>query len=124
MDTKHDSHREQYQEARRAFEELSIEDRVLFLLKESITTVADGIEQAGRTLAREMDSLFREMEKEVEEEEQDMPPPPAPTAPTPPPPPTKKKSTTTAKPSASSSTSSSSPSSASSTEMDEDPSTS
>ena len=61
-----DPRREQYDQARSAFEELSIEDRVLFLLKETITTVADGIERAGRTVANELDAVFEEMEAEPE----------------------------------------------------------
>ena len=64
-----DPRREQYDQARAAFEELSIEDRVLFLLKETITTVADGIERAGRTVAEELDALFEERESKSEDGE-------------------------------------------------------
>ena len=66
MTKQQDPRREQYEHARRAFEELAIEDRALFIVQETIGTVVRGIEEAGRALSRELDDLFREVEHEAE----------------------------------------------------------
>ena len=58
----------QYERARQAFEDLSIEDRAVFLVQETVSTVVRGIEEAGRTLSREIDALFREAEAEADAE--------------------------------------------------------
>ncbi len=64
-----DPRKEQYERARRAFEELKIEDKAFFLVQEAISTVAQGIETAGRALADEFEALFRRAENGEQEAE-------------------------------------------------------
>ena len=56
--TQHETHRKRYHQAREAFDELKIEDRAIFLLEATVTTVARGVEEAGRALADELDRFF------------------------------------------------------------------
>lgn len=49
----------EYDEARRAFEPLRIEEKAIFLVEAAITTLARGLDQAGQTLADELDRAFR-----------------------------------------------------------------
>lgn len=46
-----------YQSARKAFDALDIEDRALFLLEATVTTIGRGIEEAGRALSRVLEDL-------------------------------------------------------------------
>ncbi|MFQ5569239.1 MAG: hypothetical protein ACE5G0_06165 [Rhodothermales bacterium] len=62
MTDQQDPRREQYDRAREAFEDLKIEDRTLFLLKETINTIAQGVDQAVKTLADGVGGLFHEEE--------------------------------------------------------------
>lgn len=61
-------HSEQYERARGAFGELGIEDRAVFLVEAVVTTMAEGVEKAGRVLADELDGLFRKSREEASEE--------------------------------------------------------
>lgn len=77
-----------YKRTREAFDDLKIEDKAIFLVEAAIATVARGVEQAGRVLARELDALFDRLsdlaqppgDGDVEEEDvgvDEAPPPPA-----------------------------------------------
>lgn len=48
----------QYERARREFDSLQIEDKAIFLVESTVTTVARGIEEVGRVIADELDALF------------------------------------------------------------------
>ena len=65
--TQHDAHSKQYHQAREAFDDLKIEDRAVFLLEATVSTVARGVEEAGRILADELDRLFSSFRKEEPE---------------------------------------------------------
>ena len=56
--TQQDAHSKQYRQAREAFDHLKIEDRAVFLLEATVSTVARGVEDAGRVLANELDRMF------------------------------------------------------------------
>lgn len=58
-------HSEQYERARGAFDELGIEDRAVFLIEAVVTTMAEGVEKAGRVLADELDGLFRKSREQA-----------------------------------------------------------
>lgn len=61
--------KEQYKRVRTDFEDLTIEDKALFLLEATVSTVARGIEQIGREFAEEVDKVCRRSwEREAEEE--------------------------------------------------------
>lgn len=62
MSKHQDPRNPQYERARKAFEDLSIEDRALFLVQETVGTVVRGIEEAGKALSREIDAAFRDIE--------------------------------------------------------------
>jgi hypothetical protein len=70
---------ESYERARSDFDRLRIEDKAVFLVEATVSTVARGIEELGRTLAREIDHLFQQLEEEEEEEVEE--PAPAPDVP-------------------------------------------
>lgn len=55
--------RAEYRTARDAFEALPIQDRALFLLEATVTTLARGIESAGQAVAAEMERAFQQAEK-------------------------------------------------------------
>ena len=56
--TQQDAHSKQYRQAREAFDHLKIEDRAVFLFEATVSTVARGVEDAGRVLANELDRMF------------------------------------------------------------------
>ena len=62
--TQQDAHSKQYRQAREAFDDLKIEDRAVFLLEATVSTVARGIEDAGRALANELDRMFSTFRQE------------------------------------------------------------
>lgn len=62
--TQHNAHRKQYRQAREAFDGLKMEDRAVFLLEATFSTVARGVEEAGRALADELDQVFRSFRAE------------------------------------------------------------
>lgn len=49
---------DQYDQARRRFEELDVEKRARFLLEASVSTLADGLEQTGRVLAEGLEEVL------------------------------------------------------------------
>jgi hypothetical protein len=51
--------RARYQRTRAEFDELAIEDKAVFLVEATVSTIARGVEEAGRKLAEELDTLFR-----------------------------------------------------------------
>ncbi|MGI9174782.1 MAG: hypothetical protein ACR2GR_05645 [Rhodothermales bacterium] len=62
--TQQDAHSKQYRQAREAFDHLKIEDRAVFLLEATVSTVARGVEDAGRVLANELDRMFSAFRQE------------------------------------------------------------
>ncbi len=54
----HASRREHVNRVREAFERLAVEDRALFLIEATASTLALGVEQAGRALAEELGRWF------------------------------------------------------------------
>ncbi len=80
-----DTHKEEYQRARSAFDSLRVEDKAVFVLEAAVTTLARGIESAGAALADVVQQAFREAERKTAAEEGSpiapeppMPPPDAP----------------------------------------------
>jgi|GEM_PF-5424477 hypothetical protein len=59
MSTQQDTHSEQYRRARTEFESLELEDRAVFLLEATVATVARGLDELGRLVARQLDDLFK-----------------------------------------------------------------
>lgn len=51
--------KEQYDRARKEFEELRTEDKAVFLVEAVASTVARGVEQIGRAIADEFDRAFK-----------------------------------------------------------------
>lgn len=49
---------DRYDEARRHFDELESEDRMRFLLEASVSTLAQGIEEAGRVLSKGLEDVL------------------------------------------------------------------
>lgn len=71
--------KEQYRHVRDAFDTLNIEDKALFLVEAAASTVARGLEEAGRKLGDELNRVFEEAEQraaqaEHEDAEPDTPP--------------------------------------------------
>lgn len=54
---------ERYDDARRHFEELEVEERARFLLEASVSTLAQGLEQAGRVLSDGLDEIFHHTDR-------------------------------------------------------------
>lgn len=63
-------HNEQYQEARRKFDDLRIEDKAVFLLESTVTTFARGLEEMGRAVAESLEKSFDEAERRREERDE------------------------------------------------------
>lgn len=55
-----ESYRNRFREARHAFDQLDVEDKAVFLVEATLSTVARGIEEVGRVLADELDTLFQQ----------------------------------------------------------------
>lgn len=86
MSTQHNPHSEQYERARKEFDDLKVEDRAVFLLEATVSTIARGLEDAGRFLAEQLDNLFKtgaEAARKAEEAGKEPQEPPAPTEPPP-----------------------------------------
>ncbi len=49
---------------RKAFSDLGLQQKAEFVVEATFKTFADGVDAAGRTLARELDALFASMERE------------------------------------------------------------
>lgn len=91
---------EKYSRLREDFDALRIEDKAIFLLESTMTTLVRGIEAFGTALGRELEGLFRRADEAVAEAEAEAAaeaaeagtpapnvtpePPPAATGPTPP----------------------------------------
>ncbi|MFW5955272.1 MAG: hypothetical protein ACOCSK_00850, partial [Rhodothermales bacterium] len=56
-------HREQYHEARRQFDDLKLEDKAVFLLESTVSTLARGLEELGRAVADSVEKSFEEAER-------------------------------------------------------------
>lgn len=63
MTTRDKENSEQYQEARKHFDELHIEDKAVFLLESTVTTLARGIETLGRSIGETLERTFDEAER-------------------------------------------------------------
>ncbi len=56
----HESHKdkEAYEDTRRTFDDLPLEDKAVFLIEATASTLARGLQQAGHALAEEVDRAF------------------------------------------------------------------
>ncbi len=70
MTDQQDPHTEQYDRARDAFDDLPIEDKTVFLLKETVNTIVQGVEEAARSILDEFEGLFGEAPAEEAETEE------------------------------------------------------
>lgn len=66
MGEENQQRKEQYKRARLDFEDLEIEDKALFLLEATVSTIARGIEQIGRSVADEFDKACRRSAQSAE----------------------------------------------------------
>jgi hypothetical protein len=55
-----------YDEARRQFDELEVEEQASFLVEATATTLARGVLQVGKALAGEVEELFRQTRRASE----------------------------------------------------------
>jgi hypothetical protein len=58
MSERNEARKEQYKRARTDFEDLEIEDKAVFLLEATVTTIARGIEQFGRVVSDQINDAF------------------------------------------------------------------
>lgn len=65
---------ERYERARSEFDHLRIEDKAIFLLEATVSTMARALEDAGHALADEIDSWFRPHRPRHEQTEPEAPP--------------------------------------------------
>ena len=70
MTDQQDPHTEQYDRAREAFDGLAIEDKTVFLLKETVNTIVQGVEEAARSILDEFEGMFGEAPVEEAETEE------------------------------------------------------
>ena len=75
MNERNQERKEQYKRVRTDFEDLAIEDKALFILEATVSTLARGIEQFGRVVSDQINDVFSGWNER--------PPEPDPTAPTP-----------------------------------------
>lgn len=61
--TEQAGHSERYHETRRQFDELRLEDKAVFLLEATVSTLGRGLEQAGRVLGDALENAFNEAER-------------------------------------------------------------
>ncbi len=61
-ETQHNERQQQYQDARKAFNELKIEERAFFLLDAAASTLVHVLEETGNVLSRELDAFFKSFE--------------------------------------------------------------
>jgi hypothetical protein len=69
--TEQAKHSERFYETRRQFDELRLEDKAVFLLEATVSTLGRGLEQAGRALGDALENAFREAERQAEQESED-----------------------------------------------------
>lgn len=67
MADQQDPQQTQYERARDAFEDLKIEDKTVFLLKETVNTIFQGVETCARTIVDEFGAMFGDAPAETEE---------------------------------------------------------
>ena len=53
------AHGEHYQRVRQEFDDLSLQDRAVFLAEATVSTIIRGAEQISTAVAEELDKLFR-----------------------------------------------------------------
>lgn len=70
MTDQQDPRKEQYARVRNAFDELEIEDKAIFLIREAVNTIVEGVEAATRTIFDEFEVLFGGMPPADAETEQ------------------------------------------------------
>lgn len=71
MGERSEERKEKYKRVRTEFEDLEIEDKALFVLEATISTVARGIEQFGRGFADEIEKTFQWAARRAEEAEKE-----------------------------------------------------
>lgn len=69
MTTQGKQQNEQYREARRQFDDLRIEDKAVFLLESTVSTLARGLEEFGRVVSDNIERSFEEAERRREKRE-------------------------------------------------------
>ncbi len=69
MADQQDPRQKQYDRARDAFEDLKIEDKTVFLFKETVNTIFEGVETCARSIADEFGAMFEEAPADTEEAE-------------------------------------------------------
>ncbi len=69
MADQQDPRDQQYERAHDAFEDLKIEDKTVFLLKETVNTIFEGVETCVRTIADGFGAMFEEAPADTEEAE-------------------------------------------------------
>lgn len=67
MTTQGKEQSEQYREARRQFDDLRIEDKAVFLLESTVSTLARGLEEFGRVVSENLERSFEAAERRREE---------------------------------------------------------
>lgn len=68
MAEQNEARREQYTRTRTEFDHLAIEDKALFLIEATVSTLARGLEEAGQVLANELDRWFHPPAERAEED--------------------------------------------------------
>lgn len=63
MTTRGKENSEQYRDARKQFDELRIEDKAVFLLESTVTTLARGLETLGLSIGETLERTFDEAER-------------------------------------------------------------
>ena len=58
MTDQQDPRHEQYDRVRDAFDDLKIEDKTVFLIKETVNTIVQGVEEAALSIIEEFYSMF------------------------------------------------------------------
>ncbi len=62
-------HSEQYREARRQFDDMRLEDKAVFLLESTVSTLARGLEEVSKVVADSLEKTFEAAERERERRE-------------------------------------------------------
>lgn len=76
--------KEQYQRVRSSFDDLSTEDKFVFLLEAAVSTFARGVDEVGRAVSDEINKAFRRRAERKSRMDEDEPAPgPSPTTSTP-----------------------------------------
>lgn len=62
----HDTKREDYEQARSRFDRMNLEDQATFWVETTASLLARGVQEAGRSIAREMDHFFSGFQRRKE----------------------------------------------------------